>query len=95
MSRFPFAKTEKAEQHCQRVKEALIRFCGKTDHDAERLVIEYWSDQSDIEADELLYHEPPYYYAMCIAHHPKIGDNKPDWHKDSALWPPPDGWKTS
>ena len=53
----------------------------------------YWAGVKDIESDPFLYEEPPYYYAMCIAHHPQLGDNRVDWYRDPALWPPPLGWR--
>ena len=79
MSRFPFATTERAQRFCLRVKEAIVIFSGKSENEAETLIAKFWAGQDDIEADQLLYHEAPYYYAMCIAHHPVIGDNQPDW----------------
>ncbi|HYT91156.1 MAG TPA: hypothetical protein VEL76_20755 [Gemmataceae bacterium] len=92
MGEFPFARTELAYQFCQRVKDALLRFCGKTEAEAVQLIGEYWAHRENIEEDRLLFHEVPYYYAMCMAHHPVIGDNNPFWWKDPHLWPPPKGW---
>lgn len=95
MNEFPFAKTEKAQGFCCRVSNALETFCNKSATESVDLIRKYWSDCIDLESDEYLYHESPYYYAMCIAHHPVLGDNNANWHLDSSLWPPPPGWDKS
>ena len=92
MKEFPIAHTEKAYRFCQWVKEALCTFEGKSETDAIALINQYWKRRQDVEDDPLLYHESPYYYAMCIAHHPSLGDKNLEWHKDPSKWPPPDGW---
>jgi hypothetical protein len=89
---FSFALSDESQRFCSRIVEALVKFCGKTELEAIALVRAYWEDQSDIESDPLLYHEPPYYYAMCIAHHPRIGDGRVVWWKEPGLWPPPQDW---
>jgi hypothetical protein len=89
---FPFAVTEDARKFCRRVVEALVTFCDKPEPEAIALVRVYWSNQTNLESDPILYEEPPYYYAMCIAHHPKIGDGNIGWYQDPGLWPPPQGW---
>lgn len=94
MNDFPFVHSDQGRSFCKRVHEALVRFCGKSDLEADSLLRAYWAKYDDIESDPLLYHESPYFYAMCIAHHPEIGDNQPGWYKDRSLWPPPSGWET-
>ena len=89
---FPFARTEDANRFCSRIVEAMTRFCELPRQESMRMICEYWADIENIESDPLLYHEPPYYYAMSIAHHPVIGDNRPEWYTDRSLWPPPSGW---
>ena len=89
---FPFAKSDDAKRFCDRIADAMIRFCNLSPRNAVRMIREFWADTEDVESDPLLYHEPPYYYAMSIAHHPVIGDNCPLWYKDPALWPPPRDW---
>lgn len=89
---FPFAQTEDARRFCARIAEAMVRFSGLPRPNAIRMIREFWADTEDLESDPLLYHEPPYYYAMSIAHHPVIGDNRPQWYKDPSLWPPPADW---
>jgi len=90
---FPFAKTDDANRFCARIADAMMRFCDLSRQNAIRMIREFWKDMDDLEsADPLLYHEPPYYYAMSIAHHPTIGDNRPLWYKDPSLWPPPTDW---
>jgi hypothetical protein len=95
MSTFPFAKTPDARQFLANVVTALTRFCGHTEAEATRMTLEYWHGVSDIETDDpLLYHECAYYYAMCIAHHPTIGDGLQRWEQDIKYWPPPKDWAT-
>lgn len=37
------------------------------------------------ELDEMLFHEPPYYWAMHLLH----AKTNPKWYLDPKLWPPP------
>ncbi len=90
-SRYSFATTLQSERFCRRIEQALVCFCGKSEKQAISLINAYWRNRSRIDDDPLLFSEPPYYYAMCMAHHPTLGDNKIDWHEDPALWPPPKG----
>jgi hypothetical protein len=93
MKEFTIAQTDEAYRFCRRIKEALLLFCGKTDAEAIELINTYWHHAPDMEVrDPLLYHEPPYYYARCIAHHPGLGDGDVNWYKDKSKWPPPEGW---
>lgn len=89
---FPFAQTEDAKRFCARIVEAMTRFCELSQQDSIRMIREFWADTQNLESDPLFYHEPPYYYAMAIAHHPVIGDNRWEWYADRSLWPPPPGW---
>ena len=89
---FPFAKTEVMKRFCDRIVEAMAKFCGLSRQDSVRMIRKFWGDFDDLESDPLFFHESPYYYAMSIAHHPIIGDNRPDWYTDRSLWPPPPGW---
>lgn len=91
-NRFRFARTPKALRFCERIAEALVRMCNKDQDESVRLINLFWKQRADIEADPFLYEEPAYYYAMVIAHHPDIGDNRPQWYKDRELWPPPKEW---
>lgn len=90
--RYAFATTRESRVFCARIEAALMRFCGKSEDEALRLINGYWGHRSRLDDDPLLFSEPPYYYAMCMAHHPTLGDNRIDWQEDPALWPPPDGW---
>lgn len=92
MTTFPFAKSERAEQFCNRIKEALVRFGGLTEESAIAKTQSYWEHLGDIDLEPLVYHEVPYFYAMCILHHPLLGDGLTDWASDRRYWPPPDGW---
>ena len=91
--KFPFAKNDRSTAFCYRVRDALVVFADKSPEEALALVRSFWEAHEDIEEDELLYHEPPYYYAMCIAHHRVLGDGKDMWWLDGEQWPPPKGWK--
>lgn len=91
-SRYNFATTPDSERLCRRIEEALMCFCGKTEIEAISLINAYWKNSSRIDDDPLLFEETPYYYAMCIAHHPTLGDNWITWYEDPSLWPPPKGW---
>jgi len=90
---FPFARNDHSRKFCGRVCDALVRFAGKSQEEAAGLVLRFWQDLDDIEDDELIYHEAPYYYAMCIAHHPLLGEGRDYWWQDESLWPPPPGWE--
>ncbi len=70
-----------------------MRFVGMEQDAAIASINAYWGDVADIESDALLFSEPAYYYAMCIAHHPEIGDGKINWIHDKDFWPPPKGWE--
>jgi hypothetical protein len=88
-----FARSEEAKAFCAKIRDALCEFGGYDPEPADHLIAAYWKDVCDIEVeDPLLYHEPPYYYAMCILHHPVLGDGDTWWYKNPALWPPPDKW---
>jgi hypothetical protein len=89
---FPFALTEETKRYCNRIAEAMTTFCGLDRRESVRMIREFWADIEDLDADPLFFNEPPYYYAMAIAHHPSIGDNRPNWYNDRNLWPPPPGW---
>ena len=92
-SRYDFATTSESEAFCHRIEEALVAFCGKSEDEAIALINGYWLHRSRIDGDPLLFSESPYYYAMCMAHHPTLGENRINWHEDPALWPPPKGWE--
>lgn len=91
---FPFARSEMSKAFCRRVREAVVLFGDKSPEEACDLIRRFWHYLDDIEEDVFLYREPPYYYAMCILHHPVLGDDRLDWIRDDRLWPPPQGWET-
>ncbi|HIE29908.1 TPA: hypothetical protein EYP66_21780 [Candidatus Poribacteria bacterium] len=62
---------------------------GKNNQEAVQPVNMYWEGEGIFENDDFRLHEAPYYWAICIAHDKTIGDNRPNWDKDAALWPPP------
>ncbi len=92
-SRYGFATTPESRSFCGRIEQALMRFCGKTQDEAVSLIAAYWQHRDRIDDDPLLFSEPPYFYAMCMAHHPTLGDGQVNWHEDPELWPPPEGWE--
>tara|TARA_R110002049_G_scaffold305056_3_gene501115 strand:+ start:77197 stop:77487 length:291 start_codon:yes stop_codon:yes gene_type:complete len=91
---FPFAHDNKSVAFCCRIRDAMVRFCGVDEATADRMMRDYWGDVADVADDPLFFGEPAYYYAMCVAHHPTIGDNDPEWYRRPELWPPPSGWTT-
>jgi hypothetical protein len=68
--------------------------CGKHSVEADELIRKFWSDQIYLEDDMFLYQETPYYYAMCIAHHPTLGDNQPEWYLNPKYYPAPEKWRS-
>ena len=93
MPKFQFKTNEESYRFCERICDALVQFIGIDADHAIELVNAYWSDTPDIDADPMLLSEPAYFYAMCIGHHPVLGDGQTGWAKDSRLWPPPKGWE--
>jgi hypothetical protein len=93
MAEFEFARSEDARKMCARIREALITFGGKDETVAEELLRAYFSGTENVDDEPLIYHEVPYYHAMCILHHPVIGDDNIWWHKDPNFWPPPPEWR--
>ena len=91
---FPFARNSDSIAFCCRIRDAMVQFCNIDATAAERMIREYWHGVADIAEDPFIFSEPAYYYAMCIAHHPLIGDNDPNWYRRTTLWPPPSGWTT-
>ena len=89
---FPFTHSENATRFCERILEAMTTICNLSHDESVRMMMEFWRDTADLESDPFIFHEPAYYYAMVIAHHPVIGDNRPEWYADPSLWPPPPGW---
>lgn len=92
--RYQFAKTEQAQKFCEEILEAIVASSTVTEDIAISKIETYWEKRTDIESDPLLYHELPYYYAMCILHHPVLGDNVPFWWKDPTQWPPPERFQS-
>ena len=93
MPKFQFKTTVESHRFCERICDALSTFFGMDEDKGIELVNAYWSDTADIDTDVMLFTEPAYFYAMCIGHHPILGDGQTDWAKDSRLWPPPKGWE--
>lgn len=75
-----------------KIKEALCVFGGKQNDESDKLMRTFFGYVECIDDDPFLFREPPYYYAMCILHHPVLGDDKIEWYHDPELWPPPKGW---
>jgi hypothetical protein len=89
-----FTRTEEGRAFIERIAQALVECCGKESEEAETLIRAFWADLRFLEDDSLLYTETPYYYAMCIAHHPKLGDNQPEWYLSPEYFPPPAKWRS-
>lgn len=92
MAAFTFKTSVESQAFCEQVCLALCNFFGMTMDQAQEKVNRYWHNVDCIDDDPLLFHEPPYYYAMCIGHHPIIGDGNPNWETDPRWWPPPLEW---
>ena len=93
MQQFPFATSLESQQMLSNITTAIMRFGDRSESEAVRMVTEYWRNSTDILIDDpLLFHECAYYYAMCILHHPTIGDGIERWEKDQRYWPPPANW---
>jgi hypothetical protein len=84
------ARTEEGRAFLKEIRQALVKCCGKTTAQAGTLTRQYFSHLRYLEDDIYLYRETPYHYAMCIAHHPVLGDNQPEWYFDQRYWPPPE-----
>jgi hypothetical protein len=93
MTEFNFKTSAESYVFCHRIREALTKFIGFDDQTAVSKINLYWDDVDSIDDDPLLMSEPAYYYAMCIGHHPMIGDGQKDWEHDERWWPPPPGWE--
>ena len=86
---FNFATTEDTYPYCCEVVDCLVTYCNKTQEESLCLINLFWKSDSVFDEYHLRLHEYPYYWARGIAHHPVLGDNKPEWYHDSQLWPPP------
>lgn len=89
MREYAFSVTNETRLFSDLVIKNLMRFGDLSEADAMGLLHRVWSDLPKFEDDDHRLHEPPYYHAMCILHHPELGDNRPEWWKDKQLWPPP------
>ncbi|MCB2153267.1 hypothetical protein KQI84_00145 [bacterium] len=91
MNKFRFCKSEESQKFFSEIVQMLMKYGEKTEEEAVDLVSRCWKDCDDIDAEgPLIYHEIPYYYAMCILHHPVLGDGNVEWYLDKSYWPPPD-----
>lgn len=86
--RFAFDVSPDTQAYCEEVVYCLVTYCGKAEGHALSLVNRFWADEN-ITQDNLVLHEEPYYWAMCIAHHPVLGDNQPEWWRNPKLSPTP------
>lgn len=82
--------TEKQEFY-EEIVECLIKYGNLSKDDAQLKLINSNIFKNDMEL-EMLFHETPYYWAMWILY----SEEKPEWHHDPTLWPPPkdylDNW---
>ena len=87
MSLFAFQMDPVVEPYVRKVVVCLVRYAELEEGEALRLVNRFWTDWGYFSEDDLRLHEEPYYWAMCMT------QSKPEWWKDSSLWPPPkDYW---
>ncbi len=87
--KFEFKTTKETYEYCVEVVQCLVLYCNKSEEEAIELVNKDWKDDGPFDENDYRLHEEPYYWAMCICHDRVLGDNRPDWFRDPALWPPP------
>ncbi len=87
---FTFTTSKKTRWYFDEVMEVLQKFGEVSKEEAVNLMNRFWKSK-DLSNDDkdLTFHETPYYWAMCILHHPVLGDGNIDWERDPAFWPPP------
>ena len=74
---------------CQDIVNCLVRYGGKTQREAEQLVVTSFVPGRLSGDVSLIFHEIPYYWAMFLLHQ----DGNEQWYKDRKLWPPPDDYR--
>lgn len=89
MTIFPFSKDPERSAFLGEVVGLIETLGHKSIDEAIGMTKKYWEGVIDIR-DEYIMSETPYYWAMCILHHPSIGDNQPKWYLDHRLMPPPE-----
>jgi len=90
MTKFDFFTNSESYSFCREILEVIVGCSEKSRAEAVTMLNKYWGDLTDVEEEFRLYAETPYYWAMCIIHHPTIGDNNPEWYLDEKFMPPPD-----
>ena len=78
---------QELKEYCENLIQCLVIYGKITEDEAKELVRESEICEPESEMDRvLLFHEFPYYWAMSLLH----GKRDRYWHKDPALWPPPE-----
>ena len=90
---FAFETTPTTQRYSEEVVDCMVKYAGRSQEQAivllNRFMLESPFPLSVFDDNNYMLHEDPYYTAMCIIHHPVLGDNRPNWHGDPNLWPPP------
>lgn len=78
---------------CDQIVSCLVQYGGISLEEARHLLESKRLCDADTAYQQmLLFHEPPYYWAMELLY----ADKNPQWHLDPKLWPPPqeylDSW---
>lgn len=89
MNDFHFKVDDESELFLNEIVDMLIAFGGKTQSESIVAINTYWKAYTDIRDVGFLFAETPYYWAMCMLHHPVIGDGDVFWYLDSMYMPPP------
>ena len=89
MTTFAFATDAADHAFLEDVLRLVQALGGKSWSEAHLMLHQYWASTSDF-SDSAVHSETPYYWAMCILHHPTIGDDQPEWYLDARFMPPPE-----
>lgn len=80
---------EQAVLWCQDIVACLVKYAGKTQKEAERLVVSSYIPEFLNDEVDYVFREVPYYWAMVLLY----GRSNQLWYKDEDLWPPPDDYR--
>lgn len=80
---------EQAIRWCQDIVNCLVRYAGKTQEEAERIVVSSYISKFLDEDPDYIFREIPYYWAMELLY----GRGNALWYKDEKLWPPPSDYQ--
>jgi len=93
---FSFNTSAETQIFAEEVATCIARFGATTVEQGIRLVNEFfaYAGWAELDEDNVILHDGPYYLAQSILHHPIFGDNRPKWWEDPKFWPPPKDYKS-